>query len=107
MHGTPGSGIAIASDMMIADPQGFGRTLAHELAHYLGLFHTSEADGSVIENLSDTPECRLAQDTDGDGLDRADCEGRGADNLMFWAKVPGTALTEQQRAVLRANPILH
>jgi hypothetical protein len=107
MHGTSGSGIAVATAMMVADPKSFGRTLAHEIGHYLGLFHVSEADGSVLDNLDDTAECRSAQDSERNGLDRADCEGHGADNLMFWAKTSGTVLSERQRAVLRANPILH
>ena len=85
MHGTGGSGIAIATDMMAGDPARMGRTLAHELAHFLGLFHTSEADGRVYDALEDTPECRLEDDGDGDGLDPADCESLGADNLMFWS----------------------
>ena len=107
MHGTSGSGIAVATAMMVGDPTSFGRTLAHEIAHYLGLFHVSEADGSVLDNLADTPECRSDQDRDRNGLDRSDCDGHGADNLMFWAKATGTVLSEQQRAVLRANPLLH
>jgi hypothetical protein len=106
MHGTAGSGIAIATDMMAGDATGLGRTLAHEIGHYLGLFHTSEADGSVLDALDDTPECRLAQDTAGNGLDVKDCTGFGADNLMFWAKTTGTVLTSEQRAVLRAALVL-
>ncbi|HMI94249.1 MAG TPA: hypothetical protein VK509_22915, partial [Polyangiales bacterium] len=106
MHGTAGSGIAVAVDMMAGNPGQFGRTLAHEIAHYLGLFHVSEADGAVLDNLGDTSECRRAQDADRNGLDREDCAEHGADNLMFWAKAPGIELSEQQRAVLRANPIL-
>lgn len=106
MHGTAGSGIAFASSMMVDDPKAFGRTLAHELAHYLGLFHTSEQDGRVLDNLDDTAECRLVQDLDGDGLDPADCIDHGLDNLMFWAKTTSTTLTEQQRAVLAQSPIL-
>lgn len=106
MHGTSGSGIAIATDMMAGNPEQLGRTLAHELGHYLGLFHTSEADGTVLDPLSDTPECRAERDLAGDGLSIDDCEGAGADNLMFWAKTSGRVLTEQQRAVLRRALIL-
>jgi hypothetical protein len=106
MHGTAGSGIAVAVDMMAGNPGAFGRTLAHEIAHYLGLFHVSEADGTVLDNLDDTPECRGEQDHGGNGLDAQDCAEHGANNLMFWAKAPGITLSEQQRAVLRSNPIL-
>lgn len=106
MHGTGSSGIAIATDMMAGAPTELGRTLAHEIAHYLGLFHTSEADGSVFDPLSDTPECRRDQALNGDRLDVEDCLGAGAENLMFWAKTTGTVLTEQQRAVLRRALIL-
>lgn len=108
MHGTGSSGIAISTDMMVlaGDAEMLGRTLAHEIAHYLGLFHTSERDGSVYEPLEDTPECRLDQDTEGNGLSVSDCAEQGADNLMFWAKTTGTILTEQQRAVLKRAAIL-
>ena len=106
MHGTAGSGIAIATDMMEGDPQRLGRTLAHELGHFLGLFHTSEVDGSVYDALSDTPECRLDRDVAGDGLDVSDCQDAGADNLMFWARTSGTVLTPQQQAVLRGALVL-
>jgi hypothetical protein len=106
MHGTAGSGIAVAVDMMAGNPGAFGRTLAHEIAHYLGLFHVSEADGVVLDNLEDTPECRSERDRNGNGLDVDDCAEHGANNLMFWAKAPGIVLSEQQRAVLRSSPIL-
>jgi hypothetical protein len=106
MQGTPGSGVAIATDMMAGDPERLGRTLAHEIAHYLGLFHTSEADGSVYDAFDDTPECRADRDADGDGLSVADCEGAGADNLMFWARTSGTKLSAAQQRMLRAALIL-
>jgi hypothetical protein len=105
MHGTAGSGIAIAAGTA-GDAARFGRTLAHELAHFLGLFHTSESDGSARDAFSDTPECRLAQDTAGDGLGAVDCAEFGADNLMFWAASGGTSLSASQSEVLRASPLL-
>lgn len=105
MHGTGGSGIVVAADMM-GSSEALGRTLAHEIGHYLGLFHTSEANGCVLDVLDDTPACRAADDVDGDGLDVADCVGHGSDNLMFFAKTSGTALTAQQIEVLRSAPIL-
>ena len=106
MLGSAGSGIAFAARMMLGDPTAFGRTLAHEIAHYLGLFHTSEQDGRVLDNLDDTPECRADLDAASDGLDRDDCQANGADNLMVWATATGTLLTEQQRALLAESPLL-
>jgi hypothetical protein len=106
MHGTGSSGIAISTDMMRGNAEMLGRTLAHEIGHYLGLFHTSELDGSVADPLFDTPECWLDADADGDGLSVADCAEYGADNLMFWAKTTGTQLTPQQREVLQRAAIL-
>lgn len=107
MHGTGASGIAISTDMMAGNAEMLGRTLAHEIAHYLGLFHTSEADGRVFDPLDDTPACRLEHDLDANGrLSVSECQDAGVDNLMFWAKTTGTALTEQQRGVLRRALIL-
>lgn len=105
MHGTGGSGIVVAADMM-GDPLQLGRTLAHEIGHYLGLFHPSELDGCVRDALDDTPACLPVDDTDKDGLDAVDCAGKGADNLMFFARTNGTTLTSQQIEVLRSAPIL-
>jgi hypothetical protein len=105
MHGTGGSGIVVAADMM-GSSEDLGRTLAHELGHYLGLFHTSEANGCVRDVLGDTPECGQEQDIDGDGLETSECVERGSDNLMFFARTSGTVLTPQQIEVLRSAPIL-
>lgn len=105
MHGTGGSGIVVAADMM-GDPLRLGRTLAHEIGHYLGLFHTSEANGCVREVLEDTAACLPEDDVGGDGLDAVDCAEKGADNLMFFARTNGTVLTPEQIEVLRSAPIL-
>jgi hypothetical protein len=107
MHGTPGSGIAIATDMFLAsgDTRALGRTLAHELGHALGLFHTSEVDGSAFDPLPDTPVCR---DSDGNGLIAArECAAMGGDNLMFpTSDATDSLLTPDQIAVLQRALIL-
>jgi hypothetical protein len=107
MHGSPNSGLAIAADFL--EPGGdlsLGRTMAHELGHVLGLFHTSEIDGIVLDPFPDTPECRLERDLDGDGfLIPPECEGAGADHLMFWAAT-GDRLSAAQGAVVVRSPML-
>lgn len=109
MHGGPGSGIAIASDMFVVPgrTRELGRTLAHEIAHALGLFHTTEPSGVVFDPLPDTPVCPLTQDADENGsLDAEECAAYGGDNLMFPTSDAGDTLSEQQREVLRRALIL-
>lgn len=109
MHGGPGSGIAIAADMFVIPErsQALGRTLAHELCHALGLFHTTETNGVVFDPLPDTPSCPLERDDDASGaLDASECADLGGDNLMFPTSDAGDQLTEQQAQVLRRALIL-
>jgi hypothetical protein len=107
MHGSSGSGIAIATDMFLAsgDSLGLGRTLAHELGHALGLFHTSEVDGMTFDPLPDTPVCH---DSDGNGsLDARECAAKGGDNLMFpTSDASDSRLTPDQIAVLQRALVL-
>lgn len=109
MHGGPGSGIAIASDMFVVPGRAreLGRTLAHEIGHALGLFHTTEPNGVVVDPLDDTPACPLAQDGDRSGsLDAEECAAHGGDNLMFSTSDAGDRLSDQQCEVLRRALIL-
>jgi hypothetical protein len=110
MHGTPGSGIVIAADMFLAngDTAKLGRTLAHELGHALGLFHPTEANGSVFDPLPDTAVCPKARDLDKNGiLDATECAAFGGDNLMFpTSDATDTKLTSEQIDVLQRAMIL-
>jgi hypothetical protein len=65
-----------------------GRVLAHELGHYLGLYHTVEADGTV-DQLDDT--------------------GAGADNLMYFepSVASATGLSATQGQIARRHPLVH
>lgn len=73
-----------AGSQPAAWPAGYlGRLIAHELGHYLGLYHSVEEDGTV-DRLDDT----------------------GADNVMFWrpASVASPAFSTSQFRVMRRHP---
>jgi hypothetical protein len=104
--GTSKSGMAITSLDLDENPAYVAQILAHEGAHFLGLFHTSEKDGAAHDPISDTDQC--TSDDNGDGvIAPSECSGSGVDNLMFWAPPEdATALTTDQSWVLRRNPVV-
>jgi hypothetical protein len=85
-----------------------GDTMAHELGHVLGLFHTTESDGKSFDPIKDTPECPASTfDKNGDGKVSAnECVTVDAGNLMFWssASFPQETLSATQRKVISLNP---
>jgi hypothetical protein len=97
-----GDGSALLTDMM-------GETLAHELGHQIGLFHTSEDDGSEFDGIADTPECDADFDVDGDGeLTAEECESADGRNFMFWTssdEFRQDQMSATQSAVLRDSVI--
>ena len=110
MHGTAGSGIAIATNMMVeaGDSLALGRRVAHEICHMFGLFHTTETDGTVFDSLPDTPVCPIENDADGKGLRADDCSALGEENLMFpTSDATGITLTPDQQVVIKRAMILH
>jgi len=75
--------------------------LLHELGHFAGLSHPSEADGRTFDLLDDTPRCT-----------RADAEtcgpAGGADNIMFHSGDESALpwhLSADQAWVLRRHPL--
>lgn len=105
VHGTQRSGVAVAVDVL-GDLREADLVLMHELSHYMGLFHTTESSGTVLDPLDDTEECRIEHDDDGDHhVSSWECKEHGADNLMFWSGA-GTALTRQQVQVLASSVVL-
>jgi hypothetical protein len=62
-------------------------TVAHEIGHYLGLFHSVEANGDG-DDMSDTPA------------------GNDIDNLMHWEARGSGAISQQQKWVLLRSPAI-
>jgi hypothetical protein len=75
----------------------YGETLAHEVGHYLGLFHTVESDYAAWDAIDDTEECSSA----------GSCDQDQGDNLMYpypvcdWSScTPQTTLSDGQSGVI-------
>jgi hypothetical protein len=117
----PGCSGAFAPRTCAADE--LALVASHELGHWLGLYHPTEAYGSSFDPLGDTPRCPCKRC--GTQAERARCEDptsptqmlpgtcngsgtcAGASNLMFWAydvAVSTASLTPQQGEVVRLNP---
>ena len=111
MAGSRLSGMAVTFDAdSAADATGetagdvVGVTLAHEIGHFLGLWHTDEHDGILHDPLhNDTPECKPPVTVE-------NCPLQTVQNLMFWTlagagKYP--QVSTDQRLVVRRSPALH
>ena len=93
-----------------------GETAAHEMGHQLGLFHTTEKEGTVFDIITDTPECAISRDniiSDGT-VSAEECDGYGASNIMFWttwstasqsAGKKQETLSSHQQHVLKYSPL--
>ena len=85
-----------------AEVQLYGETMAHEVGHYLGLFHPAELPvGGVVKSwdaLDDTPEC----------LTGNDCDARLGTNMMYPTPLcdtppctPQAGITPQQEGIVQ------
>ena len=110
LNGTYNSGVVVSlSDFYEEEPLYAiaitSATMAHELGHQLGLYHTSEQNGAHHDPISDTGEC---VDVSGDGIvDYDECMGKGSQNLMFWSFTPTSQLSTGQKFVIHRNPMLY
>ncbi len=107
VHGTSKSGVIVSAVDYDAAPSDVAKIMAHEGGHFMGLYHTTEKAGDQSDPLGDTPECPIANDTNGNGTVNSDeCAGAGAENVMWWTLTSGDAsMSADQGWVVRRNPV--
>jgi len=107
-NGTSKSGVVVSAIDYDSAPKDVGKIMAHEGGHFLGLYHTTEKDGSRHDLLGDTPQCDPSNDANGNGTMNSDeCSGQGSENVMWWTLTSGNAsLSSDQSWVLRRNPVV-
>jgi hypothetical protein len=95
---------------------------AHEIGHWLGLYHTTESGGALFDPIADTPLCpcsacvlpaQRASCGDTTMVTNARCIGSnpvcgGGRNLMFWLLGDASTgeLSPDQAQVIRLNPVV-
>jgi hypothetical protein len=97
---------------------------AHEIGHWLGLYHTTESAGTFFDPMSDTERCPCFSCAPAGALRNA-CGGTtnvsnemcvtgpscgGGRNLMFWLldeRVSTGELSPDQGRIMRVNPAVH
>jgi hypothetical protein len=104
MHGTAHSGVVVSFDSGVISGTGAGHVMAHEISHFLGLYHVTERERPCGASEM-PPGCSPfgGTDTIGDTT-------RGDDtNLMHWAIVgmgSNTGISTGQSYVLGRSPLV-
>jgi hypothetical protein len=95
VHGTQISGLVMIGSGQSKD----ALTLRHEMGHYAGLSHTSEAEPGVGDRLGDTPFCANVN------VQQLGCPD--VDYLLFPYAIPGSPylVSPLQKKVIQASPI--
>ena len=109
VHGTSKSGVIVSAIDIDSAPGDVAKIMSHEGGHFLGLYHTTEKDGSQHDPIGDSPECPPSNDADGNGtMNSAECGGKGAENVMWWTLTEGKAtFTNDQSYVVRRSPVAY
>ena len=89
-----------------------GATIVHEGSHFMGLTHTTEADGSSFDLFDDTPECPSNKyDLDASGeVEEYECIEADSSNYMFWqdsGNIDSYTISDQQAWVIRSHPLFY
>jgi hypothetical protein len=90
----PSSGVVIAGTFLSTDPDKLAVTMAHEIGHWLGLFHSQENDrfgAALYDNVDDTGEAPASRE-----------------NLMFFdvSRIGARALSNGQARTVQRGPVV-
>lgn len=96
VNGTTVSGVMSVYDGFSTGT--IGLVAAHEIGHFLGLYHTVEQTGGH-DFVDDTAECLSS------GTNTA-CPTAGGGYLMHWQALGGTTITAGQGGVIRGHPLV-